>query len=302
MAISLKQIRHFVATARAGQITRAAVDLSISQSAVTASVQQLEALVGVKLLERRPGGVALTPAGARFLHHADNIISSIDEALRLTIDMPKSLAGRVRFGVTYTVAGYFMAPLVLRFHRLFPDVKLQMVEADRISVERSLVDRKLDIAIMLTSNLANSDEIEHETLFRSQRRLWLPAEHPLLQRSKVNLAEIAKQPYVALTVDEAFQTAMKYWRLTPYRPSVVLQSSSVEAVRTMVAGGLGVTILSDMVYRPWSLEGLRIETRDVEDPVPTMDVGLAWKKGARLGPQVQAFAEFLARNSKYPPH
>jgi DNA-binding transcriptional LysR family regulator len=302
MSFSLKHIRHFVAAAKAGQISRAAVDLNVSQSAVTASVQQLETLLGVRLLERRPSGVALTPAGSRFLHHADNIISSVNEAMRLPLEAPGRLEGKVRVGVTYTVAGYFVVPFILRFQRVFPAVDVEMIEAPRRAVEFDLLARRLDIAIVLTSNLANGDKIEHQTLFRSQRRLWLSAEHPLLQRPSVQLSEIAPLPYVALTVDEAFQTALRYWRPTPYRPKVVAETSSVEAVRTMVAGGMGVTILSDMVYRPWSLEGQRIETRDIDDLVPSMDVGLAWKKGLPQRREVEAFAEFLVRNSKSPLH
>ena len=97
-----------------------------------------------------------------------------------------------------------------------------------------------------------------------------------------------------LTVDEANQTAARYWTPTGSAPKMIFVTSSVEAVRSMVADGLGVTILSDMVYRPWSLEGQRIEQRNLATPVPTMDVGLAWRKGRKLGSAARAFADFLS--------
>jgi DNA-binding transcriptional LysR family regulator len=62
----------------------------------------------------------------------------------------------------------------------------------------------------------------------------------------------------------------------------------------MVATGMGITILSDMVYRPWSLEGHRIDLKTLDDDVHTMDVGLAWKSNARLSPAARAFCEFVA--------
>jgi DNA-binding transcriptional LysR family regulator len=62
----------------------------------------------------------------------------------------------------------------------------------------------------------------------------------------------------------------------------------------MVATGMGITILSDMVYRPWSLEGHRIDLKTLDDEVHTMDVGLAWKSKARLSPAARAFCEFVA--------
>lgn len=62
----------------------------------------------------------------------------------------------------------------------------------------------------------------------------------------------------------------------------------------MVADGLGVTILSDMVYRPWSLEGQRIELRSVAADIPTMDVGLAWNSERPQAPATRTFHAFLS--------
>ena len=97
-----------------------------------------------------------------------------------------------------------------------------------------------------------------------------------------------------LTVDEAADTAGRYWARTPNRPEIVFRTSSVEAVRSMVAAGMGVTILSDMVYRPWSLEGQRLETRLLVDDIPTMDVGLAWARGRDNSPATRALMDFLS--------
>lgn len=157
-----------------------------------------------------------------------------------------------------------------------------------------LANNSLDIAVMLVSNLQNKAGIDSEVLIRSHRRLWLCAAHHLIETDPVSLAEIAQEPYVMLTVDEAKRTALRYWGLTPHRPGIMFETSSVEAVRSMVATGMGVTVLSDMVYRPWSLEEPRIEVRMVTEHVPTMDVGLAWRRGINMSPQTRAFYEYLS--------
>ena len=123
--------------------------------------------------------------------------------------------------------------------------------------------------------------------------LLLPS-HPLLAAEAITLDDIAEFPYVMLTVDEASQTASRYWKPTGLRPDIVFKTSSVEAVRSMVADGVGVTILSDMVYRPWSLEGQRIELRNVAADIPTMDVGLAWNRARSQSPATRTFHEFLS--------
>jgi DNA-binding transcriptional LysR family regulator len=121
----------------------------------------------------------------------------------------------------------------------------------------------------------------------------VPAQHALLRRDGVGLREIAEEPYIMLTVDEAAHSSLKYWSGTPYQPKVLLRTSSVEAVRSMVANGLGVAILSDMVHRPWSLEGRRIETVNIQDSVPPMDVGLAWRANSEFTPAMNVFRSYF---------
>jgi DNA-binding transcriptional LysR family regulator len=238
--------------------------------------------------------VALTLEGSSFLQHARHIITSVNHALKADLAQKMKVEGTVRVGVTYTVAGYFLPQHLARFGRAYPGIRLKLQEAQRAAIEADLANGRLDIAVILTSNIRDRARLQLETLIRSRRRLWLPNDHPLMRSQEIRLSAIAEEPYVMLTVDEAADTAQRYWERTPYRPRVIFRTSSVEAVRSMVANGGGVTILSDMVYRPWSLEGQRIETRDVDDAVPSMDVGLAWRRGAELTPPAKAFREFMS--------
>ncbi len=294
MTVSLRHLRYFVAAADTGQVSRAAVELNVSQSAVTGAIRQIEARIGARLFDRHASGVSLTLEGSRFLQHARNIVASVNEALRIPTSASANIGGQVRIGVTYTVAGYFLPQHIARFARSYPGVAVEMREAARPAIEADLLAGRVDVAVLLTSNLVNEREVAHETLIRSRRRLWLPIDHPMMRMSEIRLEHVAQEPYVMLTVDEAEETAERYWQRTPYRPRVIFRTSSVEAVRSMVANGSGLTILSDMVYRPWSLEGQRIETRTLDDVVPSMDVGMAWRRDVDQPPAVRAFHEFLS--------
>ena len=101
----------------------------------------------------------------------------------------------------------------------------------------------------------------------------------MLERDTVTLEDVAREPFIMLTVDEAAYTALRYWNETPFAGRAAAHPS-VEAVRSMVANGSGVAVLSDMVYRPWSLEGRRIETIQPGSD-SAHERGLAWRKGAR---------------------
>ena len=294
MPLSLKQVRYFVATADAGQVSQAAIELNVSQSTVTAAIKQLEDDLNVSLFKRLASGMALTAEGARFLQHARNIMAAINSATRAPLTEDTTLSGCVRIGVSYTVAGYFLPRHYMRFARSYPRIRAELYELPRNAIESGLRDGSLDLAVMLVSNLQDRKHLAHETLLRSRRRLWLPVEHPLLTAETISLEDVTAEPYVMLTVDEANQTASRYWKPTGLKPNIVFKTSSVEAVRSMVADGMGITILSDMVYRPWSLEGQRIELRSIAAGIPTMDVGVAWNRGHQRSPATRTFHDFMS--------
>jgi DNA-binding transcriptional LysR family regulator len=294
MSLTIRQLRYFITAAETGKVSHAAVELNISQSAVTAGIQGLEATLGARLLSRNAQGVSVTPEGARFLSRAKGIIAAVEEATRSPLGEETQVTGRLRLGLTYTVAGYFMARHYAAFRRIYPGITLELSEQPRPAIENALVSGGLDLAVMLTSNLANTEELSSETLFRSRRRLWLPSDHRLLAAPEISLRDLAREPYVMLTVDEAGRTAGRYWDKYGLVPKTVFSTSSVEAVRSMVAAGMGVTILSDMVYRPWSLEGQRIEQRQTIEAIPSMDVGLTWSNTRPLSVPAKVFSAFIS--------
>ncbi|KQT28421.1 MULTISPECIES: LysR family transcriptional regulator [unclassified Bradyrhizobium] len=291
MSISLRQIRYFVATAEQGQITQAAAALSISQSAITTAIKDLEQSVGAELFNRSPQGMELTSVGRQFLFHAYDILNKVEEATSLKVPT-SDVEGTLTVAATYTVIGYFLPNHLERLKRNFPNLEIQLFELNREAIEEGLLSNRYDIAVLLTSNVQNPD-LSTETLISSRRRLWVASKHRLLQEGLVGLKEVAAEPYIMLTVDEAANTSLKYWSATPYRPTVTLRTSSVEAVRSMVANGQGVAILSDMVLRPWSLEGRRIETVVLKDQIPAMDVGLAWRRNVEFTSPMEVFRSYF---------
>jgi DNA-binding transcriptional LysR family regulator len=150
MAISLKQLRYFIAAAELGQISQAAVELNVSQSAVTSAIQQLERIIGNRLFDRNPNGVSLTANGNRFLPRARNILAAVNEAISIQAAAGSGVSGKVRVGVTYTVAGYFMPQHYARFSRTFPNLTVDLYESSRSVIEQALLDGELDIGVILS--------------------------------------------------------------------------------------------------------------------------------------------------------
>ena len=166
------------------------------------------------------------------------------------------------------------------------------MEEKRFDVEEGLLDGRHDLALMLVSNLSNRQKLLSHTLVHSMRRLWLPPKHPLLNQEIVTLADVAALPYIQLVIDDAEFTTGAYWRAHNLQPNIIIRTESVEAIRSLIAHRQGVTILSDMMYRPWSLEGSRIEVREVAANIPTMNTGLVWSRAHEPSVEARAFIDF----------
>jgi len=298
MHFSLRQIRYFVTIAELGQVSRAAEQLHVTQSAVTLSLRELENHLGYPLFLREPHGMALTEEGRQFLTHAHAIEAAVDAARALPL--PTEVGGALTLAATSTVIGYFLPEHVHRLRSLYPRLQITMRELDRTQIESGLLKQQFDLAVLVTSNVANP-AIDTQPLVDSRRRLWLAPGHRLTRLPTVGLADVATEPLMMLTADEAAVAAQRYWQQYRITPDVRLKSSSIEAIRSMVGNGMGVAIASDMQYRPWTLEGHRVATLLLQEPIPPMSVGLAWRAGAQLSLAVQMVQSYFRERFLDPP-
>ncbi len=291
MAFTLRQLQYFVAVAEQGTVSGAAHVLSISQSSVTEAVKELEGDLGVALFERHPRGLRITHEGHQFLRHATKILADVGEARRTFRLMPAAAGGRLSLGVTSLVAGYVLSDLLARYRRAYPGVVVETMEDESAYLEHLLVGGELDVAVMLLGNWRDRQALQSEILEVSPFRLWLPAGHDLARRDGIAMEDIAGLPLIMLTVDEIEEATRRLLAAFGARPEVAFRTRSVEAVRSLVATGAGVALLPDLIYRPWSLEGDKIESRDVSGALPVVQVGLVWRRGLRLSDPLRNFID-----------
>ena len=291
MAFSFRQIQYFVAAAENGAISRAAHELATSQSTVAEAIRELEVDLGFPLFERKAQGVELTLKGHQFLRHARKILADVAEARRALTNDHASVAGRLALGVTPLVAGYVLAEILARFRRAFPAVVVEIVEDNRGYLEHLLVNGELDVAVVVAGGEKSASALKIESVESSRYRVWLPTGHALADAETVSVRQLDGDALVLLNVDEIAEAAELACRLVGVRPTIAIRTQSVEAARSLVATGAGVAVLPDLTYRPWSLEGDRIEARDLVETIPPVEVAMAWRRGAPLTP---VGAQFVA--------
>lgn len=288
---TLKQFRYFQAVSESGSVAGAARMINIAQSALTKSILELEDTLGLRLFDRTARGMVLTQAGHRFQASARKVISAVQEAGGVGRGRSEVLTGALTIGVTSLVAGYYLAELFARFQRSHPSVKISVVEDQPQFLEHLLINGEVDLAIMVSNALGDPQALVVEVLTSSPTRVWLASNHPLAERAELTLAECATMPQVVLEADRIEGVLHSVWARYGLRPEVILRSSSLEAVRSLVGIGAGMAVLPDFLYRPWTLDADHIEARTLRDAVPSIDVGLVWRRGTRVR---EVVAEFIA--------
>jgi len=234
--------------------------------------------------------MSLTHAGHQFLRHAHQIEVAMRNARDALAARPHTVTGRLNIGVTSLMVGYYLPFLLDRFRRVFPRIQVQITEDRRDYLEHLLVSGELDVALIVVSQLQNYRALETETILRSGWRVWCPVNHRLAMQEKIHSKDLAEQSLILLQVDELGDATTALWNADGNDLNVLIRTSSVEAARSLVATGAGCTVLPDMLYRPWSLEGDRIEARLLAAPMAHLEVGLAWRKGAT---QPESLSNFL---------
>jgi DNA-binding transcriptional LysR family regulator len=298
--ITLRQFRYFIAVAESGSVAAASRMLAIAQSAVTKAMLELEDELGNQLFERSPKGMVLTPQGHRFLASARKVLSAVADAARLHGgNAPQdALAGTLAIGVTSLVAGYYLSDLLGRFTRAAPAVEVQITEETPRFLEHLLINGELDVAIMVSNALGEPQALVAETLTRSPNRVWLASNHALAAQDELTLAECAAHDQVVLEADRIDDLMRAVWVRHQLKPRCVLRTSSLEAVRSLVGAGLGLAVLPDFLYRPWTLDAEHVDARRLRDELPTVDVGLVWRRGSGLKPAAEEFIELAREQSR----
>jgi DNA-binding transcriptional LysR family regulator len=287
-AISLTQLRHFIAAAEHSSMTQAGSSLAIAQSAVSTSVANLERSIGTELFFRqRAKGLQLTAAGIEFRSRAQAILDGLDDAVDAI--SPHRIAGRLQAACFYTIAPFYLPAILDDLHRRHADLVVELRELSAAEVNDALLSRTIEIA--LTYDLGLGAQIEREVLATVAPYAAVARGHRLAGRSSVTLRELATEPMVLLDVafSRDYFTGMFDERGLQLQVGHRLQS--FEAVRAMVARGHGFTVLNQQPSHDRTYDGGRLVTLPITDKVEGLAVVLASVATPNgLSRRAQAFA------------
>lgn len=237
------QLTYFLNLIETQNFTESAMRLSLSQPALSRSIQRLEAELGQPLFERQSRGLQLTEAGEIFQRYASQILQLAADAKAQISDDGRT--GRVRVGAIPTIAPYFLPDLLRRFNKLYPEAHVVVQENTTNVLLKQCKQGEIDVAIMAEPITARY--VETEMLLEEELYLVLPPGHPLLAKKQIRLIDIENLPIVML--DEAHclsDNITAFCRQKAVHPVVVERTSQLAMVQELVSLGHGVSLIPAM--------------------------------------------------------
>jgi len=245
MSLNLHLFRLFAAVARHGSFSRAADALHLSQPSVSKGVRDFEAQVGSRLLERRgPGGVSLTEAGGLLMRHA-TVLFAAERAAEEELAALRGLQrGTLSVGASTTVATYHLPPILGAFHKRHPEVELRLTSANTLQIAELLSARELDIA--LVEGPVDEPGIEVRPWREEEMVLIAAPDHRLARApAPIPTDDIAREIVIVREPGSGTRdVALAALEAHHIVPRSVLEVGSTEAIKQIVAGGLGIAIVS----------------------------------------------------------
>jgi DNA-binding transcriptional LysR family regulator len=293
--LRLRDLHVLQAVTQFGSMAKAAAHLSVTQPAISQSIADLEAIIGVRLLDRGPRGVMPTLYGEALMRRGVEALDALKQGMRDIEFLTDPGSGEVSVGADMSyIAGGFMAAIIERLSEHHPRLTVHVVETTTRAegpTFRELRNREVDVMLGRLSSPDFDDDLKTETLLDEAIVVVTSAKSKWAGRREIALKELANEPWILAPgknvarslVENAFRTQ----GLIPPRPQVT--TFSMQLRMQLLASGRYLTVFTDTTARysaeRWSLKVLPIE---LERRLPVVAVTLKHRTPA---PSVQAFLE-----------
>jgi LysR family transcriptional regulator, hydrogen peroxide-inducible genes activator len=289
--MTLTELRYIVAVADERHFGRAAEKSFVSQPSLSASIRKVEEELGVTLFERGKAGVLVTEIGAQVVAQARRTLEEAARVKTVAKQGRNPLAGVLRLGVIHTIAPYLLPGLVAALRTAAPHMPLDIEENMTANLDRMLREGEIDVAILALPFQAPG--VETLAVYDEEFRVVVPAKHALARKKHVPVDALDTDELLLLPAghclrDQVLGSCTEFSRAPP----AGRQGNSLETLRSMVASGLGITVLPATALTDRHASAL-VKSVPFEGSPPQRRVALAWRKGFARMAAVRRIAEAI---------
>ncbi|GIP59181.1 LysR family transcriptional regulator [Paenibacillus woosongensis] len=292
--MELRQLLYTLKIAEERNFSRAADKLHIAQPSLSQQLSKLEQELGVKLFQRNTSTVELTHAGASFIKHARKIMDAVEQLRQEMDDISQLRAGRVVIG-SMPITGSHLLPYVLpAFKEAYPDIQVTLLEDTSLNLEKLTAGGGTDLSLL--SLPLQEPSLTYETIGKEKIDLAIPPNHYLADPGNrppggVALEQLSGESFIVLKKGQGFRKIMiDLCRSAGFDPDIVFESNNIETVQSLVAAGMGITLVPRFIARAKRSELIPVYV-PLAEPVPSRTLVIAYRKGRYLSKAAEAFID-----------
>ncbi len=286
---TIRQLRHFLSLAEHCHFSRAAEDCLVTQSSLSASIKELENILGVALFERTKRSVMLTALGRDMLDLARQVIAHLDDLSDMAKGAGDPLSGDLRMGVIPTI-GPFLLPRVLPVLRdSYAGLKLYLREDRTATLLTQLADGSLDLVLLALPY--DMDRVETFEFAEDPFLAVFPYGHDMGKFETMTPDRMSDATLLVLEQGNCLteQTLAMGGR----QHTGPFQASSLHTLVQMVDNGLGIAVLPKMAIDGGILRGLKLDVRPFSSPRSSRRIAMVWRQTTRRGDEFRLLGNFL---------
>jgi LysR family transcriptional regulator, low CO2-responsive transcriptional regulator len=290
MAITISQLRSFLAVAEKGSVTAAADELYVTQPSVSAAVSALSKELGVELTARLGRSVELSAAGKAFAPFAAHVIGLLDQGGRAAREAAGAAARELRIAAVTTAAEYIVPQLVREFSARRPELTLALDVGNRERVFREVANRTVDVAI--GGRPPTAGQLSGEPFLDNPIQLVTAPDDPLARRRSVPVVELGERPWLLREPGSGTRAMTEEFlaghELTPQ----LLTLGSNGAIKQAARAGLGISLQSRAATALELKTGL-LATISLREPLPMRQWFALWPSTGPLREPAREFLDFV---------
>lgn len=292
---TLHQLKVFEATARHGSFTRAAEEMFITQPTVSSQIKQLSLGVGLPLFEQIGKRLYLTEAGKELLVTCQEIFETLENFEMKVADLKGTKQGRLRLAAI-TTAKYFIPRILGSFCQQYPGIDVSLKVTNHQQMQQRMMDNEDDLYILSQPpeelNLTTQPFLENPLVVVAS---W---QHPLAGKAHIPIRSLHGEPFIMREAGSGTRQAVQEL-FAKHKVSVAvrLELGSNEAIKQAIAGGMGISVLSQHTLT-WEGANSELTILDVEHFPIKRRWYVAYLGGKKLSVIAQTFLDYLLEESK----
>lgn len=294
MNISIRHLQAFVEVAASGSFTRAAEQLHLTQSTLTATIKQLEEQAELLLLDRTTRRVFLTQEGERFLPVAQRLLSDFRSAMDDLKATSLRQQGHVSLATSPSMLTRLLPGIIKRFATDYPGISLSLRDDAAGGIEQRVLNNEVDFG--LASNHSRQPELNYEPLLRDRYGVVVPQDHPLTTRpTPLHWSEVAACPLILLSSDTGIRAQLEGFSDQGIAPvnlnTSLLEVSNPSGLAALISEGLGVSIIPALAAYTSSFERLRFIP--LEQPLIEREICIVTRRARSLSPAAESLLDAI---------